>query len=225
MITADSEIGWQGEIRRAGVGDADSVASLAAELAMSFQFSAESFRASYPALLAADGARLLLAVNGRECHGYLLGFRHLTFYANGPVGWVEEIIVRQRHRGQSIGRALMNAFEQWAAVRGARWSRWLPAGRHRSTTLWGMRNPPPIFARYRSTRRGPDHRWSSGGEQVGEFLEVDLAAQAIPGFHASAGTIFISSPSPGVIIQPQVNSRPVPTYVPERERARTPGRG
>ena len=30
MGTAGSAIGWQGEIRRAGVGDADSVASLAA---------------------------------------------------------------------------------------------------------------------------------------------------------------------------------------------------
>jgi hypothetical protein len=50
--------------------------------------------------LAADGACLLLAVNGRESLGYVLGFRHLTFYANGPVGWVEEIVVRGHDRGQ-----------------------------------------------------------------------------------------------------------------------------
>jgi len=109
---------WQGEIRQAGAGDADSVAALAAELAMSFQFSEEAFRASYPALLASEGACLLLAVDGRENLGYLLGFRHLTFYANGPVGWVEEVVVRRQARGLGIGRLLMSAFEQWAAERG-----------------------------------------------------------------------------------------------------------
>ncbi|HUY44938.1 MAG TPA: GNAT family N-acetyltransferase [Streptosporangiaceae bacterium] len=49
--------------------------------------------------------------------GRLLGFRHLTFYANGPVGWVEEILVRGEHRGRGVGRALMGAFERWASDR------------------------------------------------------------------------------------------------------------
>jgi len=115
---AGNEADWQGEIRPAGVGDADGVAALAAELAQSFPFSAESFRVSYPALLADDGACLLLAANGHESVGYLLGFRHLTFYANGPVGWVEEIVVRGDGRGRGIGRAMMSAFEQWAAAHG-----------------------------------------------------------------------------------------------------------
>jgi GNAT superfamily N-acetyltransferase len=110
--------GWQGEIRHAGAGDIDGVAALAAELAQSFEFSAEQFRVSYPALLAADGACLLLAADGNECAGYLLGFRHLTFYANGPVAWVEEVVVRGRDRRKGIGKALMDAFEGWAAAEG-----------------------------------------------------------------------------------------------------------
>jgi GNAT superfamily N-acetyltransferase len=118
MDAAGSPAGWQGKIRPAGPGDADSVAALAAELAQSFAFSEERFRVTYPALLAAGGTRLLLAVNGTESTGYLLGFRHLTFYANGPVAWVEEIVVRQHDRGQGTGRALMNEFEQWAAAQG-----------------------------------------------------------------------------------------------------------
>lgn len=109
---------WQGQIRRAGAADADSVAALAAELVMSFEFSEEAFRTSYPALLASEGACLLLADNGHENLGYLLGFRHLTFYSNGPVGWVEEIVVRHQDRGQGVGRLLMNSFEQWAAEQG-----------------------------------------------------------------------------------------------------------
>jgi GNAT superfamily N-acetyltransferase len=106
------------EIRRADAGDADAIADLAAGLAQSFTFSPARFRRNYPALLAADDARLLLAVDGEEHLGYLLGFRHLTFYANGPVAWVEEVFVRRQDRGCGVGRALMSAFEQWAAARG-----------------------------------------------------------------------------------------------------------
>jgi len=120
MSTADGATGWRSEVRQARAGDADDVARLAAELAMSFEFSAASFRESYPALLAEDGACLLLAVDGHESIGYLLGFRHLTFYANGPVGWVEEIVVRDQDRGRGTGRVLMDAFEQWAAAEGCR---------------------------------------------------------------------------------------------------------
>jgi GNAT superfamily N-acetyltransferase len=106
------------QIRRAGPGDAGAVADMAAGLAQSFTFSRAGFNVSYPALLAASDACLLLAAAGEEHLGYLLGFRHLTFYANGPVGWVEEVFVRHRERGRGAGRALMNAFEQWAADQG-----------------------------------------------------------------------------------------------------------
>lgn len=110
--------GWAGEVRPAAAGDREAVAALAAELAQSFEFSAQRFRASYPSLLADGGARLLVADGGGEVVGYLLGFRHLTFYANGPVAWVEEVVVRQRERGQGAGAALMGAFERWAEGQG-----------------------------------------------------------------------------------------------------------
>jgi len=105
------------QVRPAAAGDAEAVADLAAGLAQSFPFSRAGFGLSYPALLADDDACLLLAVDGEERLGYLLGFRHLTFYANGPVAWVEEVFVRGQHRGRGIGRALMSGFERWAAAR------------------------------------------------------------------------------------------------------------
>ena len=105
------------QVRRAEANDAEAVADLAAGLAQSFPFSRAGFGLSYPALLADDDACLLLAVDGEERLGYLLGFRHLTFYANGPVAWVEEVFVRGQHRGRGIGRALMSGFERWAAAR------------------------------------------------------------------------------------------------------------
>jgi enamine deaminase RidA (YjgF/YER057c/UK114 family)/GNAT superfamily N-acetyltransferase len=105
------------QVRRAGAADADKVALLAGELAQSFAFSRQKFDRYYPGLLTVEDTRLLLATDGGECLGYLLGFRHLTFYANGPVAWEEEIVVRSGHRGRGIGRALMSAFERWATDR------------------------------------------------------------------------------------------------------------
>jgi GNAT superfamily N-acetyltransferase len=118
MGTADAAADWQGLVRHASADDEDGVAGLAAELAMSFTFSPQKFRVSYPALLTENGACLLVAVRGQEHLGYLLGFRHLTFYANGPVAWIEEVAVREPDRGRGIGRALMSEFEQWATTQG-----------------------------------------------------------------------------------------------------------
>jgi GNAT superfamily N-acetyltransferase len=107
----------QCQVRPAEASDAEAVADLAGGLAQSFPFSRARFGLSYPALLADDDACLLLAVDGEERLGYLLGFQHLTFYANGPVAWVEEVFVRGQERGRGVGRALMSAFERWAAAR------------------------------------------------------------------------------------------------------------
>ena len=106
------------QIRRARTADAGAVALLAGDLAQSFAFARERFDLIYPQLLADRDACLLLAVGDEQCRGYLLGFRHLTCYANGPVGWVEEVLVRSEHRGAGLGRALMSAFEGWAAEQG-----------------------------------------------------------------------------------------------------------
>jgi len=42
-----------------------------------------------------------------------LGFCHLAFYANGVVGWVEEIMVSEEHRRNGIGKEMMKMFEMW----------------------------------------------------------------------------------------------------------------
>ena len=106
------------EVRQAGLADADVIAAHAAGLAQSFAFCRADFDLSYPALLAERDACILVAAQDGDCIGYLLGFCHLTFFANGPVGWVEEVMVRREHRGRGIGRDLMSAFERWAAARG-----------------------------------------------------------------------------------------------------------
>jgi GNAT superfamily N-acetyltransferase len=114
-------------VRRATAADAGMVAGLAAELAQSFPFSRAAFGQMYPAVLAATDACLLLATEGADGGmdlarpvGYLLGFQHPAFFANGPVAWVEEVLVRPEYRGRGAGRALMTAFEQHAVGQGCR---------------------------------------------------------------------------------------------------------
>src|SRR5436305_5105134 len=105
------------QIHYGTAADADAVCDLAGQLAQSFPLSPARFHDSYAAVLSTDDACLLVAADSDGVVGYLLGFSHRTFYANGPVAWVEEILVRPQARGRGVGRALMEALERWATQR------------------------------------------------------------------------------------------------------------
>jgi len=107
-------------IRTAVAADAGAVLSLARLLATSFALDEGAFHRSYSALLAEAGARLLVAESGTQIVGYLLGFDHDTFFANGRVAWVEEIMVEESYRRQGIGESLMRELEAWARSRECR---------------------------------------------------------------------------------------------------------
>jgi GNAT superfamily N-acetyltransferase len=64
---------------------------------------------------------LLLVAETVDCDiiGYLLGNSHQTFFANGPVAWVEELMVEPSHRRTGVGRRLMEHAENWARSTGA----------------------------------------------------------------------------------------------------------
>ncbi|MFF4621034.1 GNAT family N-acetyltransferase [Nonomuraea jabiensis] len=106
-------------IRRAEKADADEVFALAREFGLTFRPERGAFDAALPELLANEDALLLAAVVGGRVQGYLLGFVHLTLFANGPVAWVEEAMVGSGSRRQGIGRALLEEFERWARSREA----------------------------------------------------------------------------------------------------------
>ncbi|MBE1585582.1 GNAT family N-acetyltransferase [Nonomuraea angiospora] len=106
-------------IRRAEKADADEVFALAREFGLTFRPERGAFDAALPELLANEDALLLAAVVGGRVQGYLLGFVHLTLFANGPVAWVEEAMVGSGARRQGIGRALLEEFERWARSREA----------------------------------------------------------------------------------------------------------
>jgi GNAT superfamily N-acetyltransferase len=111
----------QGAVRPAHAGDAEKLFALAHDMAASFVPTLEVFRAAFSELGSRDDALVLVADGAEDgADGYLLGFVHPTFYADAPVGWVEELAVRSAVRRRGLGRRLMESFEEWAFSRGAR---------------------------------------------------------------------------------------------------------
>jgi GNAT superfamily N-acetyltransferase len=93
---------------------------LARDFATSFTPQRAAFDATWAQLVGAPHTLLLVAETA-ECGvvGYLLGNSHLTFLANGPIAWVEELMVEEQTRGSGMGRRLMDQAESWAHSIGA----------------------------------------------------------------------------------------------------------
>jgi len=107
-------------VRKATADDADELFRLARDFATSFKPERGAFDVSLRHLLADEDAWLSVAEDEGDVVGYCLGFDHYAFYANGRVSWVEEIMVKADLRKKGVGRALMDAFEEWARSRGSR---------------------------------------------------------------------------------------------------------
>jgi GNAT superfamily N-acetyltransferase len=96
---------------------------LARDLATSYVPERPAFDRSFAELLADPSALLLVAEGpgaaGPGVAGYLLATSHPAFHANGPVVWIEEVMVAAPTRRAGAGRQLMAAAEDWARQRGA----------------------------------------------------------------------------------------------------------
>lgn len=104
-------------VRPAAAADSPALFLLARAFATSFAVEQAAFEQARAELLAQPDVFLGVADGDGVVVGYLLGFVHLTFFANGRVAWVEEIMVEETHRRQGVGRSLMEAFEEWARER------------------------------------------------------------------------------------------------------------
>ena len=107
-------------IRPAQPSDAESILALAQAFATSFKVSPQAFHTAFAELLISPSDFVGVAEMDGTIVGYVLGCEHNTFYANGRVAWVEEIMVSSDCRRMGSGRLLMQAFEAWALKRGAR---------------------------------------------------------------------------------------------------------
>jgi GNAT superfamily N-acetyltransferase len=104
-------------IRPAKKSDATAILGFARSFATSYDVEADSFQRSFVEILASPDAYVAVALVEDHVVGYILGFIHYTFYANGRVGWVEEIMVDEAVRRRGMGRELMENFELWAEAR------------------------------------------------------------------------------------------------------------
>ena len=104
-------------IRKASSEDSGQVFSLVKDFATSFKPERSAFGKSFNHLIFDESALVNVCVFEGEIVAYSLAFDHYTFYANGRVTWVEEVMVREELRGKEVGRDLMKSIERWAISR------------------------------------------------------------------------------------------------------------
>lgn len=107
-------------IRPATPTDADGVWRLVEDFATTFRPEREAFDLTFRSLAEAPQTLVLVAEQSAgSVVGYLLAHCRATFLANGPVAWVEELMVAEPARRNGVGQALMNDVELWAESQGA----------------------------------------------------------------------------------------------------------
>lgn len=88
---------------------------LVQELAFSYRPERSIFERSFSELIERPDTLVLVAVaNTSAVVGYLLGSYHGTFFANGPVAWIEELMVSESIRHHGVATKLMSSAEDWA---------------------------------------------------------------------------------------------------------------
>jgi len=107
-------------VRPARSDDRDLIWPLTLEFATSFGPERREFDSAYASLLGRPDTFLAVAeLPTAGIAGYTLASSHLALFANGPVAWVEELIVSPDWRRGGMGASLMQAAEQWAFEQGA----------------------------------------------------------------------------------------------------------
>jgi GNAT superfamily N-acetyltransferase len=105
-------------IRRAESTDAAALLSLTRSFATSFTVDSERFESQLDAILTDPASALLVASTDAGLVGYVAASVHPTLYANGPIGWIEELIVDPALRRAGVGLLLVSAVEAWIDAQG-----------------------------------------------------------------------------------------------------------
>lgn len=107
------------QVRPAIATDEAAVLVLAADLATTAQVRRAAFAPIFAELVAGADQLLAVAAEGVRVIGYVTAHAHRSFYANGEIVWVDELMVDEPVRHRGTGRTLMRYVEQWAERRGA----------------------------------------------------------------------------------------------------------
>jgi len=106
-------------IRAAVIRDADAVFALLSQFVVSYVAEREPFDRMFPRLVASPDANVLVAVQEGAVIGYALALRVPTFYANGELWHLQELMVDADHRCRGIGRTLLDRVVVDAHFQGA----------------------------------------------------------------------------------------------------------
>ncbi len=101
-------------IRKAKLSDLNEIFNLVLKFSTSFEPALDSFKLSFSNIVKNDNFLLAIAETDNKVIGYSLGLCHDTFYANGKVSWLEELMVDEHFRNLRIGSKLIKEFETWS---------------------------------------------------------------------------------------------------------------
>jgi GNAT superfamily N-acetyltransferase len=101
-------------VRRAVHTDEEQLFALARSFPTPTPPDFSTFRRALASKLGDVSTALFVAETDGTVVGYVSGYRHVTFYANGYVAWIDEIFVAADLREKGIGKSLMKTFERWA---------------------------------------------------------------------------------------------------------------
>ncbi len=107
-------------IRDAKLKDEKRVFFLAKKFAKSFDIIEIKFNKTFNEFLINENVSFIVAEIDNEVIGYGLTFHHQTFYANGLVSWVQEIIIDEELRGRGIGSKMMKRVEEISKEKNAK---------------------------------------------------------------------------------------------------------
>ena len=105
------------KIREAKKDDAEGVIALAKEFPSSTKLDETFFHLAWDKKLTDPNSYIGVAEVGSSIVGYVSGYLHLAFYANGTTFWVDEIFVKADKRKNGVGRNLMESIVPWIGSR------------------------------------------------------------------------------------------------------------
>jgi GNAT superfamily N-acetyltransferase len=105
------------KIREAKLEDAEEVIALAKEFPTLTKLDETFFHLAWNKKLTDPNSYIGVAEIRNSIAGYVSGYLHLAFYANGSTFWVDEIFVKQDMRKNGAGKRLMESIVPWIADR------------------------------------------------------------------------------------------------------------
>ena len=105
------------KIRKARAEDLSGVVVLAREFQSETELDECFFYLAWGEKLKDPNSYIGIAESDNSIFGYISGYLHLAFYANGSTFWVDEIFVNETMRRKGVGKSLMNSIVPWLRER------------------------------------------------------------------------------------------------------------